>query len=592
MVSISDTNPGPPPGPGTQHFVQVTQQHPSQPGYPAQDFQTHLQQQLYGNVQRVPSPQVADPHAEQAKQQLQDHIAWFEQTYGVQSATTPNQALPTTPTFTITQPVMHQMQMTPNHHQAMSQIITGMPQTPVMHPQAHTVPNTPQNHVQCWPSPPMTNAKHARSQSFQLDVAPMPVDPNSLPILKTESMGWDQRASFVQDSFNMGSDNGYASSAYSSSVADVMSPHPHHTPHMPTLFEEDTTPLGHHGLAQDAILLQATAGAMHDTQEDDFFIHAPQPLSPRQAALAGLGDINASIEDTGIRPEDVEQYMSEQDPKDSKWTCLFHEDGKTCGKRFGRKENIRAHIQTHLGDRQFKCNDCGKCFVRQHDLKRHAKIHSGQKPHVCPCGQGFARHDALTRHRQRGMCEGVLPGFEKSEEEKSQKKRGRPKKERRPDFDSRRDKASRARRMDSANAAAEAAYNSGSSDSGASDHSFPVTPPDSSDINEADFNFNDFTNGEAFSSESWQFDTPPTSPLYASPTKTMEVSDFSSPSFGAEQTVAPDVLSSHGSPSDGSDHSSPVDFTDNGELDFGNFTDPGASDALFHGMLDSWIQSH
>ncbi|KAF2237311.1 hypothetical protein EV356DRAFT_421947, partial [Viridothelium virens] len=82
--------------------------------------------------------------------------------------------------------------------------------------------------------------------------------------------------------------------------------------------------------------------------------------------------------------------------------CLYED----CAKKFGRRENIKSHVQTHLGDRQFKCNECQKCFVRQHDLKRHAKIHSGDKPHICLCGNGFARHDALTRHRQRGVCIG------------------------------------------------------------------------------------------------------------------------------------------------------------------------------------------
>ncbi|KAF2858892.1 hypothetical protein K470DRAFT_196583, partial [Piedraia hortae CBS 480.64] len=69
-----------------------------------------------------------------------------------------------------------------------------------------------------------------------------------------------------------------------------------------------------------------------------------------------------------------------------------------CERRFGRKENVRAHVQTHLGDRQFRCDCCGKTFVRQHDLKRHAAIHSPDRPFVCPCGMAFARHDALTRH--------------------------------------------------------------------------------------------------------------------------------------------------------------------------------------------------
>lgn len=120
--------------------------------------------------------------------------------------------------------------------------------------------------------------------------------------------------------------------------------------------------------------------------------------------------IDASIESTGITLDDIAAYVKEPDAKDrsidggKKWTCIY----PGCGKKFGRKENIKSHIQTHLGDRQFKCNHCNKCFVRVHDLKRHAKIHTGLKPYPCECGNSFARHDALTRHKQRGMCSGAI----------------------------------------------------------------------------------------------------------------------------------------------------------------------------------------
>ena len=90
------------------------------------------------------------------------------------------------------------------------------------------------------------------------------------------------------------------------------------------------------------------------------------------------------------------------------------------------------------------CNVCNKRFVRQHDLKRHAKIHMGVKDYVCLCGSTFARMDALTRHRQRGMCRGGFPGAVRSE-----KKRGRPKKHR-PELDARVSKANAQRARNTA----------------------------------------------------------------------------------------------------------------------------------------------
>ncbi|KAK8055182.1 hypothetical protein PG993_000409 [Apiospora rasikravindrae] len=153
------------------------------------------------------------------------------------------------------------------------------------------------------------------------------------------------------------------------------------------------------------------------------------------ASIADI-DIEQTKLTTGITIEDIHQYIEGPDPKDNKWVCVFED----CNKRFGRKENIKSHVQTHLNDRQYKCPTCQKCFVRQHDLKRHAKIHTGIKPYPCECGNSFARHDALTRHKQRGMCIGAFDGVVRKVV-----KRGRPRKHR-PDMDERKDKSSRTRR--------------------------------------------------------------------------------------------------------------------------------------------------
>lgn len=161
-------------------------------------------------------------------------------------------------------------------------------------------------------------------------------------------------------------------------------------------------------------------------------------LSPRRMSISDLNlepGISASIEETNVTLDDIAQYIEGPDAADNKWICKFED----CNKRFGRKENIKSHVQTHLGDRQFRCDHCQKCFVRGHDLKRHAKIHTGTKPYPCLCGNAFARHDALTRHRQRGMCIGAFDGIVKKVI-----KRGRPRKHR-PEMDDRVDKAKRTR---------------------------------------------------------------------------------------------------------------------------------------------------
>ena len=164
----------------------------------------------------------------------------------------------------------------------------------------------------------------------------------------------------------------------------------------------------------------------------------PLPLKNDQHASSqsmSEMDLEEFIEDTGVTCDEIASFICGPDPVDGKWMCLYPD----CRKKFGRKENIKAHVQTHLDDRQFRCRDCNKRFVRQHDLKRHANIHSGVRSYQCPCGKPFARHDALTRHRQRGMCVGAFEGTPKKVI-----KRGRPKKTR-PETDERLEKSAKTR---------------------------------------------------------------------------------------------------------------------------------------------------
>ncbi|KAK5800059.1 hypothetical protein VI817_002271 [Penicillium citrinum] len=145
--------------------------------------------------------------------------------------------------------------------------------------------------------------------------------------------------------------------------------------------------------------------------------------------------VKASVRETGVSNDQIAKYISGPN-SDGKWQCLY----PNCNCDFGRKENIKSHVQTHLDDRPYKCDVCEKEFVRGHDLKRHLKTHTGKKPYICACGARFARHDALTRHRQRDMCVGGMTGnIPKTT------RRGRPPKKSRPDMDSRQTKSTRTR---------------------------------------------------------------------------------------------------------------------------------------------------
>jgi len=305
-----------------------------------------------------------------------------------------------------------------------------------------------------------------------LDLAPMPASFGDVTSISLDPSG-GAAFSFLE---NPESPHDYASSYYS---PDAISPHqsPTTSPHQKTMdsFMEElctTGPTPQLSFSDSTHFLHSSQGSSSFEAAMSPTMGYADPSSPRAPTLAIAGlHLDATIEDTGISAEEVARYISDQDPITHRWTCLFPE----CGKDFGRRENIRSHVQTHLGDRQYRCNHCLKCFVRQHDLKRHAKIHTGDKPYKCPCGGGFARQDALTRHRQRGTCEGAFPGAVRKA-----CKRGRPKKKR-PDMEDRLEKARKTRErmryteMDM-EAEAEAEGDSGSERSGSE---FPPSPAES-----------------------------------------------------------------------------------------------------------------
>jgi regulatory protein SWI5 len=427
----------------SQHAMQVAQQQRlAQPG--SQPHQQQYHPMLHHHQQQQPlAPQ------QQQQQQQQQHLHHHHQqqshqnaqmSFGTSSFDSP-QASPTHA------PSPEQIKDLEQHIQS----VYGAYGTVVIQLH-HTPSSTP-------PKPPPLPAPE------NLDLAPMPPsfgDVTSINLDQTMSGGF----SFVE---NPESPHDYASSYYSpEAISANQSPltSPHHKT-MDSLMEElctsqpapqlsfsDSTQFlnsSHSSSTYEAIL----SSPIHEELQD-----APSP-SAEQVANAEL-PLDATIEETGISPEEVQKYISDQDPVTHRWTCLFPE----CGKDFGRRENIRSHVQTHLGDRQYRCNHCLKCFVRQHDLKRHAKIHTGDKPYRCPCGGGFARQDALTRHRQRGTCEGAFPGAVRKA-----CKRGRPRKKR-PDMEDRLDKAKKTRERVSKYV---------ESVSEGSDSEFPSSPADSGD---------------------------------------------------------------------------------------------------------------
>lgn len=206
----------------------------------------------------------------------------------------------------------------------------------------------------------------------------------------------------------------------------------------------------------------------------------------RSQAISEAESIEEVVENTGVSIEEINSFIGGPN-ENNRWTCLYEGCEKhKAGETFGRKENIKSHVQGHLKDRQYRCKLCKKTFVRQHDLKRHANIHTLKVVKACKCGKEFARADALTRHRQRGMCSGAFP-----DTPKKIAKRGRPKKASRPETEERAEKAAKTRervleRMASASASGSSAHTSPAmqalpmsrQESTTSSQSFYSTPPE------------------------------------------------------------------------------------------------------------------
>lgn len=244
-----------------------------------------------------------------------------------------------------------------------------------------------------------------------------------------------------------------------------------------------------------------------------------------------------SASNTGISMEEITSFISGPETSDGKWVCKFPE----CDKRFGRKENIKSHVQTHLGDRQYRCEVCKKCFVRQHDLKRHSKIHTGIKPYPCLCGNSFARHDALTRHRQRGMCIGAFEGIVKKVA-----KRGRPRKKQ---LDEDGNELVRPDKISDQEPSLSSASSSASSSSSRSDVSDPRTPTalDCASPSPDSPNFDQYDSSASSTGRSIKEESPELLPSFGSPVDTPPTSPPDSGGFGHFSYKLDAKRSSHGS---------------------------------------------
>ena len=70
-----------------------------------------------------------------------------------------------------------------------------------------------------------------------------------------------------------------------------------------------------------------------------------------------------------------------------------------CGKTFGQKNTLDAHILIHKGIKPFTCKVCSMSFGELGSLKRHRYKHTTLKPHQCKlCGLRFTQAAQIRAH--------------------------------------------------------------------------------------------------------------------------------------------------------------------------------------------------
>merc|ERR1712223_1756838 len=79
----------------------------------------------------------------------------------------------------------------------------------------------------------------------------------------------------------------------------------------------------------------------------------------------------------------------------TKFMCL------SCGKMFGKEQQVKIHLNVHYGDNIYNCRFCEKVFANYNTFEEHVKSHSEEYKFHCKfCNASFINRNVMVSHQR------------------------------------------------------------------------------------------------------------------------------------------------------------------------------------------------
>lgn len=103
--------------------------------------------------------------------------------------------------------------------------------------------------------------------------------------------------------------------------------------------------------------------------------------------------------------KNLKYHIRRHGPESSRThVCYF------CSKKFVTKNELKRHLYTHTGERNYECKECGKRFIQPGHLQEHTRLHTGHKPFKCEeCSATFITKSQLVLHWSRIHSNNEIP---------------------------------------------------------------------------------------------------------------------------------------------------------------------------------------